>query len=169
MCWEERKGGSDPTKKRAFLWERRKERRSARASCSSPRGEASGRTRRAARARQRATDARPGEPLTMEGVVSQRDKSSKQSLSVTTLKRPRSIISQFQTTMLTILIQFDAIRFQSNCGRPRVISRGLMSKREEERVRRQCRERKCVGERQGMCVLGSKGCVCVRLPRRKSA
>ena len=30
MCWEERKGGSDPTKKRAFLWERRKERRSAR-------------------------------------------------------------------------------------------------------------------------------------------
>ena len=33
---------------------------------------------------------------------------------VTTLKRPRSIISQFQTTMLTILIQFDAIRFQSN-------------------------------------------------------
>jgi hypothetical protein len=82
MCWEERKGGSDPTKKRAFLWERRKERRSARASCSSPRGEASGRTRRAARARQRATDARPGEPLTMEGVVSQRDKSSKQSLSL---------------------------------------------------------------------------------------
>ena len=80
--WEERKGPSDPTKKRAFLWERRKERRSARASCSSPRGEASGRTRRAARARQRATDARPGEPLTMEGVVSQRDKSSKQSLSL---------------------------------------------------------------------------------------
>ena len=67
MCWEERKGGSDPTKKRAFLWERRKERRSARASCSSPRGEASGRTRRAARARQRATDARPGEPLTIGG------------------------------------------------------------------------------------------------------
>ena len=61
---EERKGPSEPTKKRAFLWERRKERRSARASCSSPRGEASGRTRRAARARQRATDARPGEPLT---------------------------------------------------------------------------------------------------------
>ena len=60
----------------------RKERRSARESCSSPRGEASGRTRRAARARQRATDARPGEPLTMEGVVSQRDKSSKQSLSL---------------------------------------------------------------------------------------
>jgi len=79
---EERKGPSEPTKKRAFLWERRKERRSARASCSSPRGEASGRTRRAARARQRATDARPGEPLTMEGVVSQRDKSSKQSLSL---------------------------------------------------------------------------------------
>ena len=24
MCWEERKGPSEPTKKRAFLWERRK-------------------------------------------------------------------------------------------------------------------------------------------------
>ena len=83
MCWEERaRARPIRTKKRAFLWERRKERRSARASCSSPRGEASGRTRRAARARQRARDARPGEPLTMEGVVSQRDKSSKQSLSL---------------------------------------------------------------------------------------
>ena len=78
-----RKGPSEPTKKRAFLWERRKERRSARASCSSPRGEASGRTRAERRERdKRATDARPGEPLTMEGVVSQRDKSSKQSLSL---------------------------------------------------------------------------------------
>ena len=27
-------------------------------------------------------------------------------------------------------------------------------------MRRECRERKCVGEQQGMCVLGSKGCMC---------
>ena len=48
-------------------------------------------------------------------------------------------------------------------------AKGGRAQREEERVRRECRERKCVGERQGMCVLGSEGCVCVGLPRRKSA
>ena len=35
-------------------------------------------------------------------------------------------------------------------------AKGGRAPREEERVRRECRERKCVGEQQGMCVLGSK-------------
>ena len=46
----------------------------------------------------------------------------------------------------------------------------VVKPREEERVRGECRQGMCVGVGQGMCVLGSKGCVCWdRHQGRKSA